>query len=100
MRIEIVQDNVDFPAGVSGQNIVHEIQNLAPAARRVMANLHLTGGHFQRRKQRARAVPFVTVAESVQRLAVRQPEPSLSSFQNLNVRLLVHALDDRVLRRT
>ena len=34
MRIEIVQDNVDFSAGVSGQNIVHEIQKLAPAAPR------------------------------------------------------------------
>jgi len=50
VSIEIVQDDVDLLLRVLGQEAVHKIQKLHPAAAPIVTALNQPGGHFQRRK--------------------------------------------------
>ena len=99
MGVQIVQDDVQLAAGMRGDEAVHEVEELDPAATPVVAGLDQTGGDIQRRKQRRRAVALVGVAETGQRLAIGQPEPSLSAFQSLDVGLFIDRQHHRILRR-
>jgi hypothetical protein len=64
VRVEIVQNDVDFAARVVGDDAVHEIQELDPPAALVMAGLDHSGGHLQRREQGGRASPLVLMVDS------------------------------------
>jgi hypothetical protein len=83
------QHSVDLLAGILGNDVIHEIQELAPPAPGVVPRSHLTRGDVERCKQRRRAMPLVAVAKSVHRSAIRQAQVALRSLQRLNVRLLV-----------
>src|SRR3972149_10840928 len=57
------------------------------------------GAPLQGGEEWGRAVAFVVMAVASERLAVGKPEPALGPFQGLDVRLLVHAQEERVFRR-
>src|SRR3972149_1366077 len=59
----------------------------------------LAGGHLQGGEEWGLAVAFVVMAVASERLAGGKPEPALGPFQGLDVRLLVHAQEERVFRR-
>src|ERR1700687_3555889 len=59
----------------------------------------LSGGDFERRKQRRRAMPLVVVALAGQGAAIGQLQIALRSLQSLNRRLFVHAQHNGLLGR-
>src|SRR5262245_3412674 len=85
--IEVVQDDMNLPVWMVGDDSVHEIQELAPATTLIVARLHLARHNIQGGKQRGSAVTFVAVAEPVHSLAIRQPQKALRAFQGLYMRL-------------
>jgi len=98
MGIEVVQDHMEFLVRVVGNNAIHEVQEFPATATRIVASSHHACCHLQGRKQRCRAVSLVLVAESSQSLPIGQPKPSLSPFQCLNSRLLIHREHDTIVR--
>ena len=67
--IEIVQNHMNFAVRVAGDDAVHEIQELDAPTALVVAGLDPAGGHLQR-EQGDRAMAFVFMVETGQRLAV------------------------------
>src|ERR1700675_2673542 len=59
----------------------------------------LSGGDFERRKQRCRAMPLVVVALAGQSAAIGQLQIALRSLQSLDRRLFVHAQHNCLLGR-
>src|SRR5580658_4183434 len=97
--IQVVQHNVEITIRMRAHDLIHEVQKLSPPPSAVMAGYDLSGGDVEGREQGGSAVPLVSVAESIQRFSVGQPEPPLRSFQCLNGRLFIHAQDQGVLWR-
>ena len=64
MGVQVVQDDVHFPAGMLGDDAVHEVQKLDPPAAPVMSGFDQTGGDLQGREQGGRAMAFVLVIET------------------------------------
>jgi len=83
MGVQVVQDDVNPPAGMAGENAVHEVQELEAPAAPIMAGFDQTGGHLQSCEQCRRAMAFVLVVEAGERLAIRHPQPSLGALQSL-----------------
>src|SRR6516165_3982128 len=100
VSVEVVQNDVDVAAAVLGDDIVHEIEELSSASSRIMPYPNLASCDLQGGEQSAGSMTLVAVTESVQGLAVRQPQPSLCPLQNLNVRLFIHAQHHRIFGRT
>ena len=99
VRVQVVEDDVDLTAAVVGDELVHELKELAAAPTLEVPGLDLSRGHFQGGKEGGRAVAFVVMAVAHEGLAVGKSEPALRPFQGLNVGLLVHAQDQGVLGR-
>jgi hypothetical protein len=47
MGVHVVQDDVNFPAGMFGDDAVHEMQEFHAPAAPVMASRDLAGNHLQ-----------------------------------------------------
>ena len=99
MGVQVVQDDVNFSAGMFGDDAVHEVQKLDSPTAPVMAGSDLAGGHRQGREQRCCSMAFVLMVEAGERLAVGQLQPALGALQSLNVRLFIDRQDHGVLRR-
>src|SRR5580698_7112746 len=97
--VEIIENHVDFLAGILRYDLVHEVEKLAAAAASVVPGFDLAGNHVKRGKQSGRSMAFIAVTEAVHRLAVGQTKIALSSLQGLYVRFLVNTDDHRFLRR-
>ena len=82
VRIQIVQDDVNFSARMFGDGAVHEVQELDPPAPPVMAAPNQAGGDVQGREQGGGAMAFVFVAKPRQRFAIGQLQPALSALQS------------------
>src|SRR5947207_15584867 len=63
-----------------------------------MAGEHLAGHDLQGGKQRTCPVTFVLMADASQGRSIRQSEVALCALQRLNVRLLIDAEHQRILR--
>ena len=97
--VEIVEDDVDGRVRVSGDDIVHEIEELDAPPPRLVRGGDLAGCYLEGGKQGGGAVALVIVAMAGQRPAVRELEIALRSLQRLDRGLLVDTDDDRVLGR-
>jgi hypothetical protein len=97
--IEIVQNHMDLPAGMIGNQAVHEIQELDATAALIMAGLDQASGNIEGGEQGRGAVTFVCMAEPCHRFAIGQLQPALGALQSLDVRLLVDRKHHRVLGR-
>ncbi len=63
VSIEVVEDHVEVDVwGVVGDEFVHEGEEVAPRAPRMMARLDATGGHLEGSEKGGGAVPFVLMA--------------------------------------
>ena len=86
---EIVEHDMEFDSRMPRDDLVHEIQKLAPALPGLVARLYKTRRHVERREQRAAAVPPVAVAEAKKGFPVGEAEPPLLSFYRLE-RVTLH----------
>jgi hypothetical protein len=80
-----------------GHDLVHEVQELPPAASLVVAGLDLARGGVQGSEEGGGPVTTVLVGLARQGPSVGEPKPALGSLKGLDVRLLVHAQDYGVL---
>src|SRR3990172_1323892 len=100
VRAEIIQNHVKLHIlGITGDNLIHEIEKLPATFSVVMPGLDMAGCHLQRAEQSSCAMSLVPVRKARKRLAVRQPQPPLSPLQSLDARLLIYAKHNSVLRR-
>jgi len=78
---EVVEHDVDLELriGVGREDVVHEVEELAPPAPRVVARLDQPARDFQGRKERRRPVALVLVGEAGERPTIGQAEPARSS---------------------
>src|SRR5215472_17378109 len=77
---------------------LHEVEKLPSSSSWIMGHLHLPVGHLQGGEQGGRSVTLIAVAESVQRFAIRQSQPTLGPFQDLTVRFLIDTHHHGILR--
>src|SRR5450755_4530259 len=68
--VEVVEDDVKLAVRKGRGDAVHEVEKLDTATAFRMRRDNLSGGDFQRRKQRCRAMPLVVVALAGQGPAV------------------------------
>ena len=94
--VEVVQDDVKLAVGKGGDDAVHEAQKLDAAPAFGMSRDDLSGGDFERGKQRRRAVPLVIVALAGQGAPVGQLQIALRPLQCLDRRLLIDAQNNRL----
>ena len=78
---------MDLLVSIGGCDLVHESEELDPAAAPGMAADDLAGGDVEGGEQRRRSVPLVVVRLAGKRAAVRQPEIALGALQGLDRRL-------------
>src|SRR5215831_10363025 len=97
--VQIVQDHMNLPSRMLADELVHEVEKLSTASTRIVAGLNLSGGNIQRCKQSGRSMPLVIMTESTQRPASGNLQVSLSPFQGLDMRLLIHRQDQGVVGR-
>ena len=89
--VKVVEDDVKLSVRKSCDDTVHEVEELDAATAFRMRRHDLSGGDFERRKQRCRTVPLVVVALAGQSAAVGQFQIALCSLQSLDRRLFVYA---------
>src|SRR3990172_973450 len=99
MRAEVVHDDMDCPVRMGAHYAVHKIQELDSSSSLVMPGDDLTGGRFEGREEGGRAMPLVLMREALKRPPVRQFQVPLSALQRLDVRFLIYAKHQRILRR-
>lgn len=98
VRVQVVEDDMDLAPRMFGDHAGHEVEELDPPPPSIVSRLDQPGGDLQRSKQRGGAVPCVLMTEARQGLAVGQPQPPLRPLKGLDLWLLVHREDDRVVR--
>ena len=74
VSVQVVEHNVDFAAGMGGNDFVHKVEEFASASTLIVGRLHQSGGYFEGREKGCCAVPCVTVAEPVHSLSVGQSQ--------------------------
>jgi hypothetical protein len=97
--VEVVQDDVNFPVRMLGDDAVHKVRELDAPAAAVVAGFDQAGGHLERGEQGCGAVALVFMVEPRHRLAIGQLQPTLSPLQGPDVRFLVDRKHQGVLRR-
>jgi hypothetical protein len=97
--VEVVEDDMDGGVRMSGDDVVHEIEEFDASPTILMGGGHLAGGHLEGGEQRRGAVTLVVVTLTGQSRAVRKLQLSLGALQRLDRGLLIDADDDRVLGR-
>ena len=83
MGVEVVKDDVKLFVRVLGHHPIHEVQELATPAAKVVSHFHHTRSHFKGRKQGGGAVALVFMAESPQKPARREDEAIPGHVQGL-----------------
>src|SRR6516165_4335744 len=96
MGIEVVEDHVEFAIRESGNEAVHEAEELDPAAPLGMRSNDPSGGDFERCEQGRGAVPLVVMALARQGASIRQLQITLRPLQCLDGRLLVDTENNRL----
>ena len=96
---EVIEHDVDGRVRPSGDDAVHEVEELDAPPALLVRRRHLAGGDLEGGKQRRSAVALVIVAVAAQRPAVWQLQIVLRALQRLDRGLLIDAGDDRVLGR-
>ena len=99
VRIEVVQDDVKLGVRVEAEQPVHEVEKLDSPASLVMGDVGDASVDFERREQRCCAMSLVLEALPSQGTAVREAQPALGTFENLDGWLFIHAYDQRAFRR-
>src|ERR1700694_6325933 len=89
VRVEIVEDDVNLAAGMVGDDLIHEVEKLSPAAV-IVTGLHGAAEHIKSRKERRGSVALVAVREAGERLTVGKSNPTLRAFECLDRRLRGH----------
>ena len=84
--VEIVENNMEFAAGVLGDDAVHEIEEFDAAPTLVLAPGHLAGCNVQSREQSRRAMTLAIMRLPGQRPAVSDnpacaPAPGSTAFR-------------------
>ena len=70
VSVEIVQDYVELLAGIVGNQLIHEIQELTPAAATIMSGMDQPASHVEGCKERGGSMAFVLVSKAGQCPAV------------------------------
>jgi hypothetical protein len=96
VRVEIVEDDVNFAAGMVGDDLIHEVEKFSPAAALIVTGLYGATEHIKSRKERRGSVALIAVREAGERLAVGKSNPALRTFERLDRGFLVHAQDQRI----
>src|SRR5260370_2829377 len=91
VSVEIVQDYVELLAGIVGNQLIHEIQDLTPAAAKRMSGMYQPASHVEGCKESRGSMAFVLVSKAGQCPAVGQADPALGPFQSLNAGFFVYA---------
>ena len=86
---QVVENDMQFLARRRRHQPVHELQKLHPPLAFEMAAEHLPGGHVERGKKGAGAVPLVFVGKAGERPPVGHFQPALRPLQGLDAGLLV-----------
>ena len=90
MNAQIVEDDVDFLARMTGGDRVQEVQEfLTPLSGKAL-RIDLSGGDIQCGKKIGGPVPLVFMSETGHRAPIWHFEPSLLSFKSLNTGLFIH----------
>src|ERR1700746_1775049 len=97
--IEIVQDHVELFAGIVGNQLIHEIQELTPAAATIMSGMYQATSHVEGGKQSRGSMAFVFMSKAAQGPAVGQADPALGPLQSLNAGFFVYAQHQGILGR-
>ena len=87
---EVIQDDMNFFLGITGDDVIHEVEELAAPTPRIVPRLNQSRCHLKRSEERAGSVSCVFVTETRDRLAVGQSQPALCAFQRLNMGFLIH----------
>src|SRR4030095_14555830 len=90
---------MNLPSRLLADDLIHEVEKLAPPSPRIVAGLNLPSSHIQSRKQGGSPVPLVIMAETTQCPSARNLQVSLSSLQRLDMRFLIHRQDQGVVGR-
>src|SRR4030095_7202335 len=90
---------MNLPSRMLADDLVHEVEKLAPPSPPIVAGLNLPGSHIQSGKQGGSSMPLVIMAETTQRPSARNLQVSLSSLQRLDMRFLIHRQDQGVVGR-
>jgi hypothetical protein len=99
VRREIVEHHVDFAIPMSGDDLVHEVEELDPSASLVVPADDFAAGQIKGRKERRRAVPRIVVGLARHGAPARQFQVTLRPFERLDRRLFVDGQHDGVVRR-
>ena len=86
---------MEFLPRISGDNFVHEVEELDAAAPMLVGAPHLAGGHVECGEQGRRAVPLIVVALASQRPAIGHLQIALRPLQRLDRRLFIDTDDER-----
>src|SRR5246127_751893 len=97
VRVEVVEDDMNGCVRISGDDIVHEVEEFDAPSALLVSGGHLAGGHFEGGEQRRGAVALIVVAVTGQRSAIRKLQIALRSLQRLDRGLLVDADHNRIL---
>ena len=66
VSVEIVQGHVEFFAGIGGNQLVHEIQELTAATATIMSGVYQTGSDVEGRKERRSSIAFILMIKTGQ----------------------------------
>jgi hypothetical protein len=72
VSVQVVENDMNLPAGVAGDDFIHEVEELPPSASLVMAGPHKASGDFQCREQCRRSMPLVAMT-SIPRETTARP---------------------------
>jgi hypothetical protein len=81
--VEIVEDDVNGRVGVSGDDIIHEVEEFDAPPTRLVRGGDLAGCRLEGSEQGAGAIALVIMAVAGQRPAVRELEIALSAARAL-----------------
>ena len=95
---DVVQDHVDSPLRVVGEDAVQEAEEVPGTVPVLALSLNLCRRHVQGCKQLGGAVPFI-VMRPPSDLVRRHGQLRLTAVQRLHLRLLIHAKHHGILRR-
>lgn len=100
MGREIIENGVDFVAGIIGDDLVHEVEEFDTSSPLVKASDDLAAREFERREQRRCSMPLIVVRLAGHGAPVRQFQIALRAFERLDRRLLVNRQNNGAVRRS
>src|SRR5215471_4149555 len=98
MGVEIVEDDLDLPAGIISDNFVHEGKELLAAPALLVRTLDFAARHLEGSKQRRGAIALIVVAMPRQGAPIGQFEIALCALERLDRGLLIDTKNDGIRR--